>query len=260
MIEFTASTSFETQNGYKQWLGSLAGSSGQQSVSGVSQQKQNDQQEKKSNKNSGGVDVQISEEAMRKSELDPLGKLGIDQEETNDQGLSEEEQNQISKLKTIDRKVRAHEQAHMAAGGSLVRRGASYEYTVGPDGHRYAVAGEVQIDASPESEPQATIQKAQRVRSAALAPADPSAQDYRVAAEATTMASEARTELSQQNTEEISEDVQLKTSLPNSNSTNDKNSVSNRFSGVGGYLANYARRVYQSMIQSEPSMSQVFSA
>ena len=55
----------------------------------------------------------------------------------------------------------------------------------GPDGHLYAVSGEVQIDTTPiPDNPAATIAKMEIVISAALAPLEPSAQDSRVAAEA----------------------------------------------------------------------------
>lgn len=111
--------------------------------------------------------------------------------------LSEDQLRQVDALKAADRKVRAHEQAHMAAGGGLVR-GNSFEYAVGPDNRRYVVAGEVSIDASPGKTPEESIAKAQQVRAAALAPADPSAQDRRVAAEAAQMELQARSELLRQ--------------------------------------------------------------
>lgn len=97
--------------------------------------------------------------------------------------LTEEEKQQVAKLKQIDAKVRAHERAHAAAGGQYA--GApSYSYTRGPDGQMYAVSGEVAIDISPENDPEATLQKAAAVAAAALAPADPSGQDRAVAAAA----------------------------------------------------------------------------
>ncbi|HEX6959170.1 MAG TPA: putative metalloprotease CJM1_0395 family protein [Ferrovibrio sp.] len=97
--------------------------------------------------------------------------------------LSEEEKQQVAKLKQIDAKVRAHERAHAAVGGQYA--GApSYGYTLGPDGQRYATSGEVPIDIGPEKDPHATLQKAAQVAAAALAPADPSGQDRAVAAAA----------------------------------------------------------------------------
>lgn len=97
--------------------------------------------------------------------------------------LSEEEKQQVAKLKQTDAKVRAHERAHAAVGGQYA--GApSYDYVRGPDGQMYAVGGEVSIDIGPENDPEATLQKAAQVAAAALAPADPSGADRAVAAAA----------------------------------------------------------------------------
>ena len=107
------------------------------------------------------------------------------------------EQLEIAELATRDREVRAHEQAHAAVGGSYA--GApSYTYTHGPDGQRYAVAGEVSIDTSAvANDPQATLSKMEIVVRAALAPAEPSAQDLRVAAQAQVQMVQARVELAE---------------------------------------------------------------
>ncbi|HRD34085.1 MAG TPA: putative metalloprotease CJM1_0395 family protein [Rhodocyclaceae bacterium] len=115
--------------------------------------------------------------------------------------LSEEDQRQVSELQKRDREVRAHEMAHVAAGGGLVLRGASYSYETGPDGQRYAVGGEVTIDTSEGRTPQETLEKTTRIRAAALAPADPSPQDRKVAAMATQMAMQASVELALQQRE-----------------------------------------------------------
>ncbi len=109
--------------------------------------------------------------------------------------LTEAEKKQLEKLKKRDQQVRAHEQAHIAAGGSYVR-GAHFEYQKGPDGNLYAVGGEVSIDISPiPNNPEGTIKKMQIVRQAALAPADPSPQDYRVASYAQMEITKAQIEL-----------------------------------------------------------------
>jgi hypothetical protein len=96
--------------------------------------------------------------------------------------LSEAELAEIAELARRDKAVRAHEQAHARAGGR--HAGAPrYDYATGPDGRRYAVSGRVWIDVSTEpSDPAATIEKMRTVKRAALAPADPSAADRRVAA------------------------------------------------------------------------------
>ncbi len=111
---------------------------------------------------------------------------------------------ELAELKARDREVRAHEAAHSAAAGSLTTGGPQFTFQRGPDGRLYAVGGEVSIDTSPVAgDPQATIQKAQRIRAAALAPANPSAQDRSVATQATRLEAQARRELQQARTERI---------------------------------------------------------
>jgi hypothetical protein len=113
--------------------------------------------------------------------------------------LNAEEKRDLENLKARDREVRAHEAAHKAAAGNLARGGAQFEFDTGPDGRRYAVGGEVSIDTSKVSgDPQATISKAETIRRAANAPAQPSSQDRAVAAQATRMEAEAQQELTEQ--------------------------------------------------------------
>lgn len=100
----------------------------------------------------------------------------------------------LTDLKARDREVRAHESAHRAAGGDLVR-GGSYDYQQGPDGKRYAVGGDVQIDTTPvPHDPRATAEKMSQVIRAALAPAEPSPTDLAVAAQATAERNRAQAE------------------------------------------------------------------
>lgn len=106
-----------------------------------------------------------------------------------------QQQKQIDELKKTDRQVRAHEQAHLAAAGGIAMGGATFSYRRGPDGQQYAVGGEVRIDVSPGKTPEETILKAERIKAAALAPADPSGQDRSVASQASQMASDAQIEL-----------------------------------------------------------------
>jgi hypothetical protein len=113
----------------------------------------------------------------------------------------------INELKRRDMEVRAHEAAHIAAGGRYITSGASFSYQSGPDGKRYANGGEVGIDSSPVSgDPAATIMKMQAVRGAALAPANPSAADVGIAARAGQTAAQARVELAKENTEKLKGD------------------------------------------------------
>lgn len=116
--------------------------------------------------------------------------------------LSQAEKQLVNELKQTDTEVHSHEMSHLAAAGSLAISGPSYDYQKGPDGKKYAVAGEVHIDTAPvPGDPEATLQKMQQVKRAALAPADPSSQDRRVAAKATAAAAKARAELMSLQTE-----------------------------------------------------------
>ena len=127
----------------------------------------------------------------------------------NGQPLTQEEQKVIRELQKTDQAVKAHELAHLAAAGGYAMSGASYTYQRGPDGQSYAVAGEVQIDTSRERNPETTIQKMQVVRQAALAPADPSPQDQRVAAQATLKIAASSQELQQTQAAQAAQQARL---------------------------------------------------
>lgn len=120
-----------------------------------------------------------------------------------------QEQDVISQLAARDREVRAHEQAHAAVGGQYAGS-PTYSFQRGPDGVRYAVGGEVSIDTGKAATPEETIRKAQVVRQAALAPAEPSPQDRRVAAEASQIQAEAVQELRTQQVEEKKQERDIK--------------------------------------------------
>ncbi|MEJ2591848.1 MAG: putative metalloprotease CJM1_0395 family protein [Candidatus Thiodiazotropha sp.] len=109
-------------------------------------------------------------------------------------GLTAEEQRQLAELRQRDREVKAHELAHKSVAGRYVT-GGSFTYQTGPDGQRYAIGGEVTIDRSSGRTPEETLRKAELIQRAALAPADPSPQDYQVAASAAATAAEARAEI-----------------------------------------------------------------
>jgi len=113
-----------------------------------------------------------------------------------------EEQRALRELQRRDQEVRTHEQAHARVGGQYA--GApSYQFVRGPDGQLYAVGGSVSIDTSPvEGDPEATLAKMDQVRRAALAPAEPSAQDLAIASRASTLAQQARSELMMEGSDE----------------------------------------------------------
>lgn len=112
--------------------------------------------------------------------------------------LPPEQLKELERLQERDQEVRAHEMAHMAAGGQYVKGGATFQYQRGPDGRRYAVGGEVRIDMSAvPGDPEATAQKMRAVKRAAMAPAMPSSQDRMVATKASRIETEMQLELLQ---------------------------------------------------------------
>ena len=120
------------------------------------------------------------------------------QDNSAEQPQQAAEQRELVELKKRDAEVKAHEQAHASVGGQLAGS-PSYSYQTGPDGQKYAVGGEVNIDlAEVPGDPQATIIKMQQVKAAALAPADPSGADQQIAAEASRRIVEAQIELAQE--------------------------------------------------------------
>jgi len=141
-----------------------------------------------------------------------------EEDQQNKEIYSEAELAQISDLKARDAEVVAHERAHAVVGGQHAGS-PTYSYETGPDGVKYAVSGEVSIDTSEVAgDPQATLQKAQQIKAAALAPAEPSAQDRKVATQADQMASQARNDILEENSgaNESSSDstINRKTNVP----------------------------------------------
>lgn len=117
------------------------------------------------------------------------------QQDPKQQAQQQRQEQQVQDLVDRDKEVRTHEQAHQSAGGEHASS-PTYQFTQGPDGKRYAIGGEVQIDTSAvPGDPAATIAKMQQIRSAALAPAEPSAQDLSVARSAAASEAKARKEL-----------------------------------------------------------------
>ncbi|HWR40776.1 MAG TPA: putative metalloprotease CJM1_0395 family protein [Patescibacteria group bacterium] len=101
------------------------------------------------------------------------------QERVTDQGTVEE----TLRLRSIDSSIRMHEAAHQLAGGGYAG-GVSYLYRLGPDSREYVSGGKVALVVPMGTTPEETIRNMRRVKQAALAPADPSSQDLRVALQA----------------------------------------------------------------------------
>jgi hypothetical protein len=128
--------------------------------------------------------------------------------------LTQEEQAEVRELQKRDQEVRAHEAAHRSAAGGLVS-GGSYSYTRGPDGRSYAVAGEVSIRMPSTNDPSERVRQAETVRRAALAPADPSPQDRQVAAQASAMAAQARSDIQAEQRQQMTENREKSTQSDN---------------------------------------------
>lgn len=108
-----------------------------------------------------------------------------------------------TELMSVDSAVKAHEKAHMAILGGAAASGIQYTYARGPGGTRYAVGGSIKVDFQPiPGNPQATIDKARRIRMAALAPGNSSAADLRVAARAYRLEQQAQEKLEEEKLEE----------------------------------------------------------
>ena len=119
--------------------------------------------------------------------------------------LTEAEKREVEELQRRDQEVRAHEQAHAAAGATNVR----YQYQTGPDGRPYAVGGsaDIQIMAMGDDY-DSRIAQARKMRAAALAPGDPSPQDMAVAAKATRLEAEALADKVEEEREPLTADDQ----------------------------------------------------
>lgn len=123
------------------------------------------------------------------------------------QELTPQEQQQLAELKQTDAQVKAHEHAHKSTAAGLTTSGPNYEYETGPDGKKYAVAGDVNVSYQKSSDPEVNLKNAQQLKAAALAPADPSSQDRKVAMQADREIAQARQEImeEQNQTEEEEE-------------------------------------------------------
>lgn len=135
---------------------------------------------------------------------EPKGTTQYAPKGINSKELTAEEQQKVKEMKERDEEVRVHENAHKSAGGQYAAS-PTYTYETGPDGKRYITDGEVSIDIGEEDDPQATIEKMQVVKRAAMAPAEPSGQDRKVYQEATQKEAAARQELAEEKKKEAKE-------------------------------------------------------
>jgi SprA family protein len=157
--------------------------------------------------NSASVNASGAKEVSANSAADAAQRASEKEKTSSPIDLNDEEKQLAQEMKARDREVRAHERAHKAVGGRYAGA-ASFTYQKGPDGQRYAVGGEVPIDMSTESSPEATIQKMTVVMAAALAPAEPSGQDVAVAQMAQSQRSQAIAAARQETQSELQPDVE----------------------------------------------------
>ena len=163
-----------------------------------------------------------SEQSRRNGQTSSQGDDASSEEEKK---KAQQEEKVVQDLKKRDAEVRTHEQAHKTAGGQYAGSPA-FEMTKGPDGQSYATGGHVNIDVSAiPDDPQATLNKMMQIKSAALAPAEPSAQDLKVAAKADMVAAAARSELSQSATDS-SETTKTAANTTQNSATSDEPFVS----------------------------------
>lgn len=161
---------------------------------------------------------------------------------------------QVRELQSIDRNVRAHEAAHQAAGGGLAGA-ASFTFTKGPDNQMYATAGEVPIKMRKGRTPEETIANARQIASAAMAPADPSPQDFKVAANASKMEFEARAEATKLKAQKIKEQEEKNKenneNLQKTNTQNSKENTTNINENYNKEFKNFVAKIYQQNSQNQ---------
>ena len=131
-------------------------------------------------------DSSLEKEALKDDKKISNKESKNSENKANQKKLTQDEEQILSELQSIDSEVRAHELAHQSAGGGLAGA-ASFSYQEGPDGKMYAISGEVPISAPASSNPDETISNAQKIIAAATAPANPSSQDIAVASSARMM-------------------------------------------------------------------------
>ncbi|EAI3940388.1 hypothetical protein F1Q43_01020 [Campylobacter coli] len=159
---------------------------------------------------------------------------------------------QVRELQSIDRNVKAHEAAHQAAGGGLAGA-ASFSYTRGPDNQMYATAGEVPIRMQKGRTPEETIANARQVVTAAMAPADPSPQDYKVAANALKMEFEARAEATKLKAQEAQEKKEENEEKQENLDINNQDSKDNfEETQANKDFKNFIGKIYQQNSQNNP--------
>jgi len=170
------------------------------------------------------------DDPLRKKSKSDEKKLEQDQKKElekskPDNELTQDEKRLVQDLQSRDTEVRAHESAHQSGGAAT--GSASFTYQQGPDGKMYAIGGEVSVSMRSGSTPEETIANAQAVIASAMAPSDPSAQDFAVASSARVMMIKAQ----QQKTKEMQEEMLGKETYKNE-SDKSNNEEFNKTNGI----------------------------
>lgn len=172
-----------------------------------------------------------------------------------------EELDVIEQLKSRDREVRAHEAAHAAVGGQYAGT-PSYTFQRGPDGRNYAIGGKVSIDVSTiPNDPEATARKMDIVRRAALAPAEPSAPDRRIAQEALVKKQKALTEVAKaQNEAEEEKNKTDETTEPDDNKSSQDSSTTQQNTGTNNSYDSTAEPSNSRPVSLQQQVEAVYSS
>jgi hypothetical protein len=161
------------------------------------------------NENSVNKTDTQEEGQQQRSEQNDLTPIQAQSNKNSEQSENVSKQQDLELVRSLSQReseVHAHENAHSAVGGQYAGS-ANFIYQRGPDGINYAVGGEVPIDVGVISgNPAATLEKMLLVQRAALAPAEPSSQDRKVATLAAQQANQARAELVIENRSSSSSD------------------------------------------------------
>ncbi len=148
--------------------------------------------------------IELSPTALTKQENEEKARGSIksgNDTKTNFNGPqpSPEEHKEIEKIRKNSRNVKRRELVYRAVVGNHVRGAVSFQYEIGPDGMKYAVAGHTAIDTRPIiNNPEASIRKAQAIKRTKI--------DRSVAVEVEKMEREARLALKEKQGKE-SDDV-----------------------------------------------------
>jgi len=181
--------------------------------------------------------IRLSEDKVLVSRDDPLLKSIAEEKEPKEESaqtqkvegmqkekLSMDEERMLNQLQARDSEVKAHEAAHKAAGGGMTGA-ASYTYQRGPDGKMYAIGGEVSISIPQASTPEEALKNARTIAAAAMAPANPSPQDFAVASSARLMEIKAQQEIAQKEQQKQEGIASYKDAMSEQNSSKEEEAM-----------------------------------